>query len=333
VTTRQLGQRGLAVSRLGLGLAAVGRPGYINLGRAHDLPAERTPAALYARTAELLDAARAAGIRYLDVARSYGRAEEFLARWLGERAVGPRTFTIGSKWGYRYTADWRVDAPVHEEKELSLARFTQQLAETRALLGAHLDLYQIHSATAESGCLEDAALLRALVEGRRAGAYRAVGLTLSGPASARALALARAARADGEPVFDVVQATFNCLEPSLAAPLAAAHDAGLGVIVKEALANGRLTAANTRPEDASLLGALGATAGRLGCGIDQLALAFVFAQPFVDVVLSGAATTAQLGSHLGALSFALDDATLAKLSALAEPPTHYWQTRAALRWS
>jgi len=187
---------------------------------------------------------------------------------------------------------------VHEEKELSLARFTAQLAETRALLGAHLGLYQIHSATAESGCLEDTSLLRALVEGRRAGAYRAVGLTLSGPTSARALEQARAARADGEPVFDVVQATFNCLEPSLAAPLAAAHDAGLGVIVKEALANGRLTPANTRPEDASLLGALGETAGRLGCGIDQLALAFVLAQPFVDVVLSGAATTAQLASHL-----------------------------------
>jgi len=333
VTARQLGQRGLSVSRLGLGLAAVGRPGYINLGRGHDLPAERTPGALYARTAELLDAARAAGIRYLDVARSYGRAEEFLARWLGERAVGPRTFTIGSKWGYRYTADWRVDAPVHEEKELSLARFTQQLAETRALLGAHLDLYQIHSATAESGCLEDADLLRALVEGRRAGAYRAVGLTLSGPTSARALALARAARADGEPVFDVVQATFNCLEPSLAAPLAAAHDAGLGVIVKEALANGRLTPANTRPEDASLVRALGDTAGRLGCGIDQLALAFVLAQPFVDVVLSGAATTAQLASHVAAPSLTLDTATLATLTALAESPTHYWQTRATLRWS
>ncbi len=333
MTTRQLGRSGLAVSRLGLGLAAVGRPGYINLGRAHDLPAARTPEALYARTAELLDAARAAGIRYLDVARSYGRAEEFLARWLGERAVAPGTFTIGSKWGYRYTAGWRVDAPVHEEKELSLARFTAQLAETRALLGAHLDLYQIHSATAESGCLEDTSLLRALVEGRRAGAYRAVGLTLSGPTSARALEQARAARADGEPVFDVVQATFNCLEPSLAAPLAAAHDAGLGVIVKEALANGRLTPANTRPEDASLLGALGETAGRLGCGIDQLALAFVLAQPFVDVVLSGAATTAQLASHLSAPSLALDPETSGALATLAEPPARYWRRRSTLRWS
>ena len=333
MTTRQLGRSGLAVSRLGLGLAAVGRPGYINLGRARDLPGERTPEALYARTAELLDAARAAGIRYVDVARSYGRAEEFLACWVRERAVPPGTLTIGSKWGYRYTAEWRVDAPVHEEKELSLARFTAQLAETRALLGPHLDLYQIHSATAESGCLEDASLLRALVEGRRAGAYRAVGLTLSGPTSARALELARAARADGEPVFDVVQATFNCLEPSLAAPLAAAHDAGLGVIVKEALANGRLTAVNDRPEDAGLMSALGETAGRLGCGIDQLALAFVLAEPFVDVVLSGAATTAQLASHLGARSLTLDPEMHAALAALAEPPARYWQTRGTLRWS
>ncbi len=333
MTTRQLGRSGLAVSRLGLGLAAVGRPGYINLGRARDLPGERTPEALYARTAELLDAARAAGIRYVDVARSYGRAEEFLACWVRERAVPPGTLTIGSKWGYRYTAEWRVDAPVHEEKELSLARFTAQLAETRALLGPHLDLYQIHSATAESGCLEDASLLRALVEGRRAGAYRAVGLTLSGPTSARALELVRAARADGEPVFDVVQATFNCLDPSLAAPLAGAHDAGLGVIVKEALANGRLTAVNDRPEDAGLMSALGETAGRLACGIDQLALAFVLAEPFVDVVLSGAATTAQLASHLGARSLTLDPEMHAALAALAEPPARYWQTRGTLRWS
>ena len=332
-TETTLGRTALGVSRLGLGLAAIGRPAYINLGRAHDLPAARTPAALYRRTVELLDAARAAGIRYLDVARSYGRAEEFLARWLAERGVSPGTLTVGSKWGYRYTADWALDAPVHEQKELSRARFAQQLGESRTHLGPHLALYQIHSATAESGCLEDVSLLTALVAARRAGAYRAVGLTLSGPTSARALALARTARVDGEQVFDVVQATFNCLEPSLAAPLAAAHDAGLGVIVKEALANGRLTPANTRPEDASLVRALDATAARLGRGIDQLALAFVLAQPFVDVVLSGAATAAQLASHVAAPSLTLDTATLATLTALAESPTHYWQTRATLRWS
>jgi len=113
VTERPLGRSGLVVSRLGLGLAAIGRPAYINLGRARDLPAARTPEALYRQTAGLLDAARAAGVRYLDVARSYGRAEEFLARWLAERGVPPRALTIGSKWGYRYTAGWTLDAAVH----------------------------------------------------------------------------------------------------------------------------------------------------------------------------------------------------------------------------
>jgi len=77
---RGLGRRALEVSRLGLGLAAVGRPGYITLGRARDLGVTRTPEAMFARTAELLDAARAAGVRYVDAARSYGRAEDFLAR-------------------------------------------------------------------------------------------------------------------------------------------------------------------------------------------------------------------------------------------------------------
>ena len=326
---RTLGSSGLVVSRLGVGLAAIARPGYITLGRARTLPVQRTAEALYARTAEVLDAARAAGIRYVDVARSYGRAEEFLARWLAARALAPGALTIGSKWGYRYTAGWAVDAAVHEEKELSLARFEQQLAESRALLGPHLALYQIHSATAESGCLEDAALLRALVARRRAGAYRAIGLTLSGATSAQALALALAARVDGERVFDVVQATFNCLEPSLAPLLAAAHAAGVGVIAKEVHANGRLTGANERAEDAGMLARLRA----LGDDVSQLALAFVLSHPFVDIALSGAATTAQLATHVAACGLALDPATRAALAALAEPPERYWTTRARLPWT
>ena len=333
VAASVLGQTGLAASRLGLGLAAVARPGYITLGRDDDLPAARTPEALYARSAALLDAAYGAGVRYFDVARSYGRAEEFLARWLAERRVSRATVTVGSKWGYRYTAGWQVHAAVHEQKELTLARFTTQLAETRALLGDWLDLYQIHSATAESGALGDDALLHALVDCRRRGATRALGLTLSGAGSAHTLALALAARVDGERVFDVVQATFNCLEPSLAPLLAEAHAAGLGVIVKEVFANGRLTPANRRREDDALMRRFGALAAAHRCGTDQLAVAFALAQPFVDVVLSGAATTAQLASHLDAAAVRLDAAALADLGAVAEAPDVYWATRARLPWS
>src|SRR5262245_24634157 len=264
---RTLGRTGLRVSRLGLGLAALGRPGYITLGRARDLGGDRSPEAMYARAAAVLDAARAAGIRYVDAARSYGRAEAFLARWLAGHDIGPDELVVGSKWGYRYTAAWAVDAPVHEEKELSLDRFRLQLGESRVLLDDRLALYQIHSATLDSGVFRNHALMAALVDARRKGAVRALGFTLSGLESAAALEQALAVSVDGERVFDVVQATFNAFEPSLAAGLAAAHDAGLGVIVKEVHANGRLTDSNDRPEDAGLLGEL----RRIGAGrpIDQ----------------------------------------------------------------
>jgi aryl-alcohol dehydrogenase-like predicted oxidoreductase len=319
--------------RLGLGLAAVGRPAYITLGRAHDLGTERSVDAMYARTADVLDAAWQAGVRYFDVARSYGRAEAFLARWLDERGPGPTAAVVGSKWGYRYTADWRLDAAVHEEKEHSLARFRAQLAETTALLGGRLALYQIHSATLDSGCLDDAALLAALVTERRRGTYAAVGVTLTGPRSAATLERALAARVDGERVFDVVQATFNVLEPSLAPGLAAARAEGIQVIAKEVFANGRLSPANDRPEDASMRVQLEGAADAADLTVDQLAVAWVFSHPWVDVALSGAATPAQVTSHAAVVEQRLPEHVRHVLAPLVEPPDRYWAARARLPWS
>src|SRR5215469_13088606 len=96
--TRTLGRTGLVVSRLGLGLAALGRPGYINLGHGADLARDYDVAAMEARTHAVLDHARALGARYFDAARSYGRAEEFLGSWLVARQVPPGDVTVGSKW-------------------------------------------------------------------------------------------------------------------------------------------------------------------------------------------------------------------------------------------
>ena len=105
--TARLGAGGPVVPRIGLGLAALARPAYITGGREDDLP-DRSVAGLRAQTFSVLDAAYTAGVRYVDVARSYGRAEEFLAGWLAER--GHRDVVVGSKWGYRYTGGWRLDA-------------------------------------------------------------------------------------------------------------------------------------------------------------------------------------------------------------------------------
>src|SRR5882762_1280160 len=135
VPTRELGRTGLVVSRIGLGLAAVGRPAYITLGRATDLGADRIVETMRTRTHALLDAAYAAGVRYMDVARSYGRAEEFVDSWLSTRGLAPRAVTVGSKWGYTYTGQWLLDARVQEVKDLSADSLRRQFAESRAVLG------------------------------------------------------------------------------------------------------------------------------------------------------------------------------------------------------
>src|SRR4051812_37304685 len=88
--------------RIGLGLAALGRPAYITTRRDSELGADRSPETLRRRAHAVLDAAYEAGVRYFDVARSYGRAESFLADWLSTRGLGPADVAVGSKWGYTY---------------------------------------------------------------------------------------------------------------------------------------------------------------------------------------------------------------------------------------
>src|SRR5947209_2700373 len=183
--TAELGRTGLVVSRVGLGLAALGRPGYINLGHAEDLGADYDVAAMEDRAHAVLDTAWAEGIRYFDAARSYGDGERFLGTWLASRGIPPEAVVVGSKWGYTYTAGWQVRADRHE--------------------------------------------------------------------------------------------------------------------VKDALANGRLTDRNRDPAFTPQRRLLRETAARLGAGLDALALAAVLAQPWADVVLSGAATPEHLRSNLAAL--------------------------------
>lgn len=326
-----LGRSSLRVSRIGLGLAALGRPGYINLGHAGDLRRDYDVAAMQARAHEVLDAAWAGGVRYVDAARSYGRAEEFLATWLARRGLQADALTVGSKWGYTYTAGWHVEAEQHEVKDHSLATLDRQIAESRQVLDRHLDLYQIHSATLESGVLDNRPVLERLAQLRDGGLT--IGLSLTGPRQRDTLRRAMQCEAGGRPVFAVVQATWNLLERSAGAALEEAHAAGIGVIIKEGLANGRLTERNRAPEFAESRRRLHAVAQRLGCTVDALALAGILARPWVDVVLSGAATIAQLESNLRAATVGWDRDTEEALSDIAEDSEAYWKVRGTLRWN
>src|SRR5262249_10020533 len=120
-----------------------------------------------------------------------------------------------------------------------------------------------------------------------------VGFSTSGPKQADAIREALAIEVGGAPLFRSIQSTWNILEPSAGPALEEARQRACFVIVKEALANGRLA------------------------NIDREAIGVALAQPFVDIVLSGAATVEQLTSNL---------------AATPEGPEEYWSRRSAMKW-
>ncbi len=326
-----LGSTNLLVTPIGLGLAALGRPGYINLGHADDLQSNYDVTEMQAHAHRVLDAAYDAGVRYFDAARSYGRAEQFLGTWLEARQFSPGSVAVGSKWGYTYTAAWQVDADVHEVKEHSLSVLRRQWGESQSHLGEYLDLYQVHSATIDSGILENREVHTELARLKESGIL--IGLSVSGPRQAEVLEHAMNVNVSGVRLFDCVQATWNLLEMSAGPALTSAWQAGMGVIVKEALANGRLTERNKKPAFAGKLALLKREARRLGTTVDGFALVGVLAQPWVDVVLSGAAREDHLLSNLKALEVSWDDEAASHLQALVEPAGEYWRTRSDLEWN
>jgi aryl-alcohol dehydrogenase-like predicted oxidoreductase len=90
------------------------------------------------------------------------------------------------------------------------------------------------------------------------------------------------------------------------------------------MANGRLVREGSRP--------LVAVAERHAAGVDAVALALVLAQPWCDVVLSGAVTTDQVAANVLALDIELTEEDVAELDALVEPSETYWAERSALPW-
>lgn len=322
---KPFGDSGYQLSMMGLGLAALGRPGYINLGHGDDLGTHDVEA-MKLRTEQMIDEATTLGVNYLDVAQSYGKGEAFLASWL--RKNPKASVFVGSKWGYYYTADWTVDADQHEIKEHSLSRLNKQWPESHDRLASHLKLYQIHSATLESGVLENRKVLQRLFEIKQEGYL--IGLSVSGEKQSEVIERALEITISGQRLFDAVQATMNCFEQGACKALEHAANAGLGVIIKEGVANGRLTIHNVLDPRLAVINTI---ARQHNVGIDAIALAWVMSKPFVHVVLSGASTLQQLKSNVEAHSIQLDQKGIKQLDQMRIESRDYWQERSAMIWN
>lgn len=313
--------------KIGLGTAAIGRPQYINIRKESATPFSLE--AFKAQGKKVLDEAWRLGIRYYDTAPGYGIAESMLGEWLKENKYDDAE--IATKWGYTYTANFDPDATQHEVKEHSLSKLNEQWTFSKELL-PQLSTYQIHSATFETGVLENRAVLNRLQELKEQHRI-SMGITTTGSNQVEVIQKALAVQVENTQLFDTFQVTYNILDQSLATIAAELHNQGKRIIVKEALANGRLFPNEGYPHYAKLYIALQCLAKKYDVGIDAIALRFCMDSIDPFLVLSGASLPEHLKDNLKALDVKLEKDDLEELKSHKLPPTAYWSERKKLSWN
>lgn len=306
---------------IGLGLAALGRPEYINIkdSRVKDT----SIAAFKANTFEVLDSAYTEGVRFFDTAPSYGKGESFLMDWVQLRKH--KDVILSTKWGYTYVANWEIGyTGAHEIKEHSIEKLIEQWETSKNLL-PQLAVYQIHSATFESGVLENNTVLEKLHKIKQQFGLK-IGLTVSGSKQNELLEAALQIEWDGSSLFDSFQVTYNVFEQSCFQSLQKLKKAGKLIIIKEGLANGRVFHS---PEAKVVLNQI---AEKYDTGADAVALRFVMDSLDPEIVLSGASKKEQLLENLKANSFKLTPQEITELKTLAVSASDYWSERGKLSW-
>lgn len=307
------------MTKIGLGLAALGRPEYINVRDKNDI--DKSEEAFKANALSMLNTAYEIGIRYFDTAPSYGKGESFLKEW--QDTYQHTDAELATKWGYTYVANWELNySGAHEIKEHSIEKLIEQWEVSKEMLPA-LKVYQIHSATLESGVLENKKVLNQLSKIKKETGL-IIGLTSSGTNQNTILQKAAAIQVNGDFLFDAFQVTYNVLEQTTFDVLSTLISQGKKVIIKEGVANGRIFI-NTP----SLLQEL---AIKYNVGIDAIALRFIIDSLNPFVVLSGAFSKKQLQENLKVLDFELTPKEIKSLKSISSQPDIYWSERTALNW-
>lgn len=316
------------IDKIGLGTAAIGRPLYLNIRQT--AASKISLEAFRKEGVAALDTAYMHGIRYFDTAPSYGMAEDILLNWVQEKR--DPSIEVATKWGYTYLANFDIDATEHEVKEHTLKKLNEQWAKSKAFL-PQLTTYQIHSATFETGVLKNYDILNRLAELKNE-YYIRIGLTTTGANQIEVLKEAVNIEVGGERLFNVFHATYNIFDQSLASIATEFSDQNHRLIIKEAMANGRVFPNKNYPHYKTAYQLLDDLTRKYQVGIDAIALRFCIdsIRP-VYKILSGAANTQQLLDNLKAADFDLEAADIAALKKLAVNPELYWNERKQLSWN
>ena len=313
--------------KIALGTAAIGRPEYINIRQS--AKSEFDLKTFRATGLTILDEAYDQGVRYFDTAPGYGMAEQLLIDWIKEKNY--TDVEIATKWGYSYVANFDPLATVHEVKEHSLQNLNSQWEQSKKLL-PNLCTYQIHSATFESGVLKNKEVLNRLGELKQEFGLR-IGMSSTGVNQEEVLKAAMDIEYEGKALFDVYQVTYNVLDQSLANVTKQLTTQNKRIVVKEALANGRIFTNSNFPNYINLYTLLEKLAIKYGVGIDAIAIRFVLDSINPFMVLSGASEKSHIIGNLKTNDFQLTSDELVQLEEFSVQPDVYWKERKALGWN
>ncbi|WP_147677849.1 aldo/keto reductase [Algibacter pacificus] len=313
--------------QLGLGTAALGRPQYINV---RQNPSNTSNLEAFKNESfSVLENAYNLGVRYFDTAPGYGLAEQLLLDWL--KTKDDDTIEIATKWGYTYTANFDPNAKVHEVKEHSLEKLKEQWEVSKQFL-PYLKVYQIHSTTFETGVLENQAVLDYLAFLKKTHRIK-MGITTTGTNQVEVLKRALTVEVEGEPLFDIFQVTYNLLDQSLKDVYSILAKENKSIVIKEALANGRVFRNKNYPNYDEMYQVLERLANQYQVGIDAVCLQYCAQTIPGSMVLSGAGNNTQLQENLKVNTFILSPLELEELSSFKANVSEYWAERKALQWN
>ena len=315
-----------SITQLGLGTAALGRPQYINV-RQEEVQTQDLDA-FKKNGFNILEKAYELGIRYFDTAPGYGLAEQLLLDWL--EIKNDEAIRVATKWGYTYVANFDSNAKVHEIKEHSLSKLEEQWKVSKALL-PQLKVYQIHSATLETRVLENEPILNQLAYLKNEFGLE-IGITTTGANQVDVIKRALDVSIEGHSLFDAFQVTYNMLDQSLISVYDELLKLNKKVIVKEALANGRLFKNNSYQHYSKLYNVLELMSKKYDVGIDAIALSFCGQTLPNSVVLSGASNIRHLQDNIKSTSFSLTEEEIKELSSFRINEINYWEERKQLGW-
>lgn len=313
---------------IGFGTAAIGRPLYINIKQV----ANETPFSLAQfkqNGFQMLESAYNNNIRFFDTSPGYGLAEELLLNWL--KTKDDDTISVTTKWGYTYVANFDPKAKEHEIKEHSLSKLNEQWEYSKQLL-PYLKVYQIHSATFETGVLENEAVLNRLHQIKTETGIH-IGLTTTGVNQVEVLKKAFTIEVEGEKLFQSFQSTFNILDQSLLELKDELNQIEGTFIIKEALANGRLIPNKNYLEYSKLYSLMRSLAKKHKVDVDAIVLRYCMDSFPNAIVLSGVNNETHLESNLKANGFKLSNSEIEQLSTFGVMTKDYWKERKALAWN